>query len=62
MSAVLKLSLYEQLLALPEHVTGEILNGELYAMPRPRHALSIQRRKPWRRSNCGKAAGSGLPP
>jgi len=40
MSAVLKLSLYEQLLALPEHVTGEILNGELYAMPRPkaRHA------------------------
>jgi Uma2 family endonuclease len=28
-------SLYEQLVALPEHVTGEILNGELYAMPRP---------------------------
>jgi Uma2 family endonuclease len=42
MSAVLKLSLYEQLLALPEHVTGEILNGELYAMPRPsgRHGLA----------------------
>jgi len=40
MSAVLKPCLYEQLLALPEHVTGEILNGELYTMPRPkgRHA------------------------
>ena len=42
MSAVLKPSLYDQLLALPEHVTGEILNGELYAMPRPsgRHGLA----------------------
>ena len=42
MSAVLKPSLYEQLLALPEHVAGEILNGELYAMPRPagRHGLA----------------------
>jgi len=42
MSAVLKPSLYEQLLALPEHVTGEVLNGELYAMPRPkgRHGLA----------------------
>jgi len=42
MSAVLKPSLYEQLLALPEHVTGEILNGELYSMPRPkgRHGLA----------------------
>ena len=40
MNAVLNLSLYEQLMALPDHVTGEILNGELYAMPRPtgRHA------------------------
>lgn len=36
MSAQVKPGLYEQLLALPEHVTGEILNGELYAMPRPR--------------------------
>ena len=42
MSAVLKPTLYEQLLDLPEHVTGEILNGELYAMPRPsgRHGLA----------------------
>ncbi len=42
MSAVLKPSLYAQLLALPEHVTGEILNGALYAMPRPkgRHGLA----------------------
>ena len=40
MNAALNPSLYEQLLALPEHVTGEILNGELYALPRPsgRHA------------------------
>lgn len=41
MNAILKLTLYEQLLALPEHVTGEILNGELHAMPRPsgKHGL-----------------------
>ena len=42
MSAVLKSSLYEQLLALPDHVTGEILNGELYTQARPagRHGVS----------------------
>ncbi len=42
MNAVLNLSLYEQLLALPEHVTGEILNGGLHTMPRPsgRHGLA----------------------
>lgn len=41
MHAVLKPRLYDQLLALPENVAGEILNGELYAQPRPagRHAL-----------------------
>ncbi|MCX7109243.1 MAG: Uma2 family endonuclease [Candidatus Methylumidiphilus sp.] len=35
-------SLYEQLLALPENLTGEIINGELYTQPRPsgRHALT----------------------
>ncbi len=40
MNAILKLSLYEQLMELPEHVTGEILNSELYTMSRPsgRHA------------------------
>jgi len=40
MNAVLKPSLYEQLLALPEHVTGEILNGGLHTIRRPsgRHA------------------------
>jgi len=38
MPAVPKPSPYEQLEALPEHVTGEILNGELYAMPRPKRA------------------------
>ena len=27
--------LYEQLLALPEHVIGEIINGRLYTQPRP---------------------------
>lgn len=42
MNAVLNLSLYEQLMALPDHVTGEILNGELYTQPRPsgRHAVT----------------------
>jgi len=28
-------TLYEQLEALPEGLTGEILNGQLYAQPRP---------------------------
>jgi hypothetical protein len=28
-------SLYEQLLAMPEGLTGEILAGQLYAQPRP---------------------------
>ena len=28
--------LYERLLSLPEHLVGEILDGELHATPRPR--------------------------
>lgn len=42
MSAILKPNPYEQLLALPAHVTGEILNGELHTMTRPsgRHGLA----------------------
>lgn len=28
-------NLYDQLLALPENLTGEILNGQLYTQPRP---------------------------
>ncbi|MGH8475860.1 MAG: Uma2 family endonuclease [Methylococcales bacterium] len=36
MSAVLKTStLYEQLMALPENLTGEIVDGRLYTQPRP---------------------------
>jgi Uma2 family endonuclease len=35
MSAMPKPSLYQQLLALPESITGEILNGELHTLPRP---------------------------
>ncbi len=33
---------YDQLLALPDHVVGEIINGQLYTQPRPsgRHALA----------------------
>jgi Uma2 family endonuclease len=40
--AVKPLPLYEQLLALPENLTGEILNGELYTQPRPsgRHGVA----------------------
>ncbi len=36
------LPLYDQLLALPENLTGEIIGGELYTQPRPagRHALA----------------------
>lgn len=35
-------SLYERLLALPEHLTGELIDGELYTQPRPsgRHGMS----------------------
>jgi len=41
MNAVIKPTLYQQLMDLPEHVNGEILNGQLYAQPRPagRHAV-----------------------
>ena len=36
MSAVIQeSSLYERLLALPENLVGEIINGELYTQPRP---------------------------
>jgi Uma2 family endonuclease len=47
MSAVMKNAVaipdeYAQLVALPEHLTGEIINGRLYAQPRPTtlHALA----------------------
>ena len=35
-------ALYDQLLTLPEHIVGEILNGQLYTQPRPtgRHTLA----------------------
>jgi Uma2 family endonuclease len=41
MNSVPRLATYDDLLRLPEHVTGEILAGELHAQPRPtaRHAL-----------------------
>ena len=37
-----KVATYEDILALPEHLVGEILDGELFAFPRPspRHALA----------------------
>ena len=34
-------TLYEQLEALPEGLTGEILNGQLYAQPRPSGAHGV---------------------
>jgi hypothetical protein len=41
MQTAQKLSLYDQLMRLPEGLTGEILNGQLYTQPRPAgpHAL-----------------------
>ena len=30
-----KLALYDQLMMLPENLTGEILNGQLHTQPRP---------------------------
>lgn len=40
MNAVIRQASYADILELPEHVTGEILSGQLYAQPRPssRHA------------------------
>ena len=40
-----KPSLYQQLLALPEGLTGEIINGQLYTQPRPAwpHSLAGSR-------------------
>lgn len=45
MQTAARLSLYEQLAALPENLTGEILNGQLHAQPRPapRHARAASR-------------------
>ena len=45
MQHALKPTLYEQLEALPEGLTGEILNGQLHAQPRPAgpHALADTR-------------------
>jgi Uma2 family endonuclease len=34
-SLVPQISVYEQLLALPEHLIGEIIDGQLYVQPRP---------------------------
>ena len=41
-ASVLKVAAYEELLALPSNVVGEILSGELHASPRPaaRHAVA----------------------
>ncbi|NEV61420.1 Uma2 family endonuclease [Thiorhodococcus minor] len=43
--AARKLSVYEQLMALPEGLTGEIINGQLRAQPRPSwaHGLAASR-------------------
>lgn len=40
MSAVPRLASYDDIVTLPEHVTGEIIDGELHTQPRPtsRHA------------------------
>lgn len=40
MSAVPRFATYDDIIALPEHVTGEIIDGQLHAQPRPtsRHA------------------------
>ncbi len=61
MSAVMKAAsytndLYAELEALPEHLTGEIINGRLYTQPRPTnpHALVSSR--------LGMDIGIGLSP
>ena len=34
-STISRLSLYDELLALPENLVGEIISGQLYTQPRP---------------------------
>lgn len=34
--AARKLATYDDILALPDHIVGEIINGDLFTMPRPR--------------------------
>ena len=53
-------TLYEQLLALPENLTGEIIDGELHAQPRPtgRHVnaelgLGVNLRIPFHKGQGG---------
>lgn len=45
MQTAARLSMYDQLAALPESLTGEILNGQLHARPRPapRHVRAASR-------------------
>jgi len=57
-------TLYEQLMALPENLTGEIIDGELYTRPRPagRHgeagsALGMRIGNPFRFGDGGPGAG-----
>lgn len=62
-------SLYEQLLALPEGITGELIDGELYTQPRPsgRHgvtegALNIRIGGPFQFGDrAGRAVGGFCP-
>lgn len=35
MNAVIRLASYDDIIALPEHITGEIIDGELHTQPRP---------------------------
>lgn len=60
MSTALKLATYTELLALPENVVGEILDGTLYTSPRPsaEHGsaafeLSVELGGPFRRGKGG---------
>lgn len=66
--ALTQASLYDQLLALPENLTGEIIGGELYTQPRPagRHgaaeaALSIRIGGPFRFGEGGPGGWWILP-
>jgi hypothetical protein len=58
-----KLATYEDLLALPEHLVGEILGGDLYALPRPspRHALAASGLGGALFESYGRPSGGGPP-
>jgi Uma2 family endonuclease len=58
-----KIASYADILALPEHLVGEILDGDLFALPRPspRHALAASGLGGALFETFGRPGGGGPP-